>query len=117
MAGEQRDRRRRLAERYVALLRGTHPAGPSWARWRSLVELADAAVPALERELRSAEAPVRRWAATVLARIDSTAARLALGEARDDDDDQVRLAAALALARLVDARALPTLLEVAQRGL
>jgi HEAT repeat protein len=117
MAREQSEMRRRLAERYVSLLRGTHPGGASYARWRALVDLGDAAVPSLENELRTAEAPIRRWAAVVLARIDSSVARVALGGAVDDDDDQVRLCGAIALARLGDPRALPSLLEAAQRGL
>src|SRR5579859_5357334 len=118
MAGELSEMRVRLAERYVALLRGTdpNPGSVSYARWRALVALGDAGVPALGRELGRAETPIRRWAAIVLQRIDSSAARVALGGAIADDDDQVRLHAALALARLDDARALPALLEAAQRG-
>lgn len=117
MSEEQSEMRGRLAERYVALLRGTAVGSASYARWRALVELGDPAVPALHRELRAAQASMRRWAAIVLQRIDSIAARRALGGALDDDDDEVRFRAAVALARLGDARALPSLLESAQRGL
>jgi HEAT repeat protein len=118
MAGERSERRRLLAERYVALLRGIHPGAPAThARWRALIELGDAAIPPLEHELRTSEAPFRRWAAAVLACIDSQATRVALGGAIDDDDDQVRLHAAIALARLGDARALPSLDVAAEQGL
>src|SRR5215831_6599430 len=117
MAGERSEVRGRLAERYVALLRSGGPRSFSHARWGALVDLGDAAVPALGQELATSETPVRRWSAALLERIDTAAARAALGRAIGDDDAEVRLRAAVALARLGDARALPSLLESAQRGL
>ncbi len=77
----------------------------------ALVGLGADAVPALLDNLRHAH-PLRRWAcATALGRIADPSALHGLHAALDDPHGAVRLAAAVSLLQLRDARGVPVLLE------
>lgn len=109
-----------MAQLLVSQLRAT-PGTPArdWRREQYLLSLGEVAVAPLAAELSASQPVTRRWAASLLRKVEgaaATAAAAALRPLAADADPEVRLAVGQALASVKDALALELLQPIAAGG-